>query len=56
MDAKFMNSEKRKISDPYRIVFNLTGKMNLKPSGKDIALSNFDLLFTWKNMRKSCNI
>ena len=44
MDTIFMNSENSKTSDPYRLLLNLTDKINLKRSDKYVALSN--LAFT----------
>ena len=38
-----MNSGKIKISDPYRVLFNLTDKKNLKRSDKFVALSNLPI-------------
>ena len=38
-----MNSGKRKISDPHRVLFNLTDKTNLKRSNKYVALSNLTI-------------
>ena len=32
MDTIFMNSESSKISDPHRLLINLSGKINLKRS------------------------
>ena len=49
----FMNSENSKISDPHRLVLNLTDKINLKRSDKYVALSNLSIYFTWKNIKKS---
>ena len=48
-----MNSGKIKISDPYRVLFNLTDKKNLKRSDKFVALSNLPIRDTWKNIKKS---
>ena len=45
-----MNSKKCKTSDPPRLLLNLTGKINLKRSGKYVALLNLNL---WKNIKKS---
>ena len=41
-----MNSEKSKASEPYRLLFNLLGKINLKRSDKYVALSNFSMYHT----------
>ena len=37
MDIIFMNSENSKTSDPHRLLFNLSDKINLKRSDKDVA-------------------
>ena len=38
-----MNSENSKNSDPYRIVLNLTDKMDTKRGDKRVALSNLTI-------------
>ena len=48
-----MNSENSKISDPHRLVLNLTDKINLKRSDKCVALSNLSIYFAWKKIKKS---
>ena len=48
-----MNSKNSETSDPHKLLLNLTGKINLKKSDKYIALSNFSVYYTWKNIRKS---
>ena len=53
MDTKFMNSENSKKSEPHRLSFNLTDKINLKSSDKYVALSNLSIYYTWKNIKKS---
>ena len=37
MDIIFMNSENSKTSDPHRLLFNISDKINLKRSEKDVA-------------------
>ena len=37
MDIIFMNSKNGKISDPHRLLLNLTDKMNLKRGDKHVA-------------------
>ena len=39
-----MNSKNNKTSDPYRLLFNFTDKINLKRSDKYIALGDVQLL------------
>ena len=47
-----MNSKISKISNLHRLLLNLTDKMNLKRSDKYVALSNFSVGYTWKNIKK----
>ena len=37
MDIIFMNSENSKTSNPHRLLFNISDKINLKRSDKDVA-------------------
>ena len=53
MDTIFMNSENSKISDPHRLLLNLTDKLNLKRNDKFVALSNLSNYQTQKNTKKS---
>ena len=39
MDIIFMNSRNSKTSDPYRLLLNLSDKIDLKRRGKYVALS-----------------
>ena len=48
-----MNSESTKMSDPHRLLLNLSDKINLKRSDKYVALSNLSIYYTWKNIKKS---
>ena len=48
-----MNSENSKISDPHRLLLNLTDKLISKRIDKYIALSNLSIYYTWKNIKKS---
>ena len=47
-----MNSENSKASDPHRLLLNLSDKVNLKRSDKNVALSNLSVFCTWKNIKK----
>ena len=55
MDTIFINSENSKTTDPYRLILNLSGKINLKRRDKYVALLNLLLYiyYTWKNIKKS---
>ena len=52
----FMNSKNSGTSDPHRWLLNLADKINLMRSVKDIALSNFSIYYTWRNIKKSYKI
>ena len=52
MNTIFVNSKNTKIPDPLRILHNLKDKINLKRSGKYVALSNLSIYYTWKNIKK----
>ena len=49
----FMNSKNSKTSNPHRLFLNLTDKIDLRKKDKYIALSNFSIWYTWKNIKKS---
>ena len=48
-----MNSENSKTTDPYRLLLNLTNKINLKRSDKYGVLSNLSMYYTLKNIKNS---
>ena len=52
----FMNSKKSKTSYPYRLLLNLSNRINLSRSNKYIALSNLSINYTRKNMKNSYKI
>ena len=41
-----MNSESSKISDPHRLLLNLSNKINLKSKDKYVVLSNLSIYYT----------
>ena len=51
MDNILIDSENSKTSDPYRLLLNLSDKINLKRSDKYVALSNLSICYTWKNKK-----
>ena len=53
MNSVFMNSKNSRISDPHRLLLNLTDKINLKKIDQYVALSNLSVNCTWKNIKKS---
>ena len=50
IDTICMSPENRKTSNPHELVLNLSGKINLKMSEKNVALSNLRICYTWKNI------
>ena len=53
MDTAFMNSGNSKTSDHYKLLLNLPEKINSNRKGKYVALSNLNIYYTWKNIKKS---
>ena len=51
MNTIFISCESSKTSDTYRLLLNLTDKINLKKSDKYIPLSNFSMCYSWKNIK-----
>ena len=48
-----MNSKNSKTSDPYRLLLNLTYKIDLRRKDKYTALSNLSNCYTWENIKRS---
>ena len=46
-----MNTENSKASEPHRFKLDLTGKLNLENSKKNMALANLSIYYTWKNIK-----
>ena len=50
METIFINSNKSKTNESNRVRYYFTDKLNLK-NNKTIALVNFSIYFTWKNVK-----
>ena len=50
-----MNLENRKTSKPHVLILKLTNKLDLRIGEKIIALSNFTIYYTWKNIKSLYN-
>ena len=48
-----MNSGNSQISEPHKLLLNLSDKINLNRKEKYVALSNFSIYYTWKNRKGS---
>ena len=55
MDTIFMKSENSKTLKPQVLILKLTDKLDLRKGEKSIALSNFSIYYTWKNIQGSYN-
>ena len=52
MDTIFNNSGNSKTSNPYRLLLNLSDKLNLKRSDKNAALSSLSIYYKSKKDKK----
>ena len=55
METIFMNAENSKTNEPHRFKLNLTDKLNLKNSNKNMALANLSIYNTWRNIKSEYN-
>ena len=53
MDNVFMNSENRKTSEIYGLLFRLADEINLRRSNEYVALLNLSMYCLWINIKKS---
>ena len=51
METIFISTENGKTSEPHRFKLNLTDKLNVKNPNKGMALVNFSIYYTWKNIK-----
>ena len=51
----FIKSENSKTSEPHVLILKVTDKLYLRKGEKIIALSNFSIYYTWKNIKSSYN-
>ena len=50
-----MNSENSRTSEYHVLVLKLADKLDLRKSQKSVALSNYSIYYTWKNIKSSYN-
>ena len=53
MDTIFINFNSSKTLYPYKLLLNITYKIDLKRSDKYVSLSNLSIYYTQKNIKKS---
>ena len=51
METVFMNTENSKTNEPHKFRLTLADKLNLKDPNKNMALANFSIYCTWKNIK-----
>ena len=51
----YMNSENSRTPEPHILILRLTNKLDLRIGKNVIALSNFSIYYTWKNIKSSYN-
>ena len=50
-----MNTLNSKANESNRFVYQFTDKLNLKNPGKNIALANVSIYYTWNNIKSEYN-
>ena len=50
-----MKTENSKTNEPHRFRLDLTDKIDLKKSKKNMALANLSIYYTWKNIKTEKN-
>ena len=55
MKTIFMNTENSKTNESLKFRLDLTDTLNLKNPKKDMALANFSIYYTWKNIKTEYN-
>ena len=46
-----MNTKNSKTNEPHNFKLDLTDKLNLKNSNKNMVLANLSIYYTWKNIK-----
>ena len=55
METFFMNTKNSKTSEPHRLKYDLTDKLDLKNPNKNMALGILSIYYTWKNIKSTYN-
>ena len=55
MKTIYVNTKNSKTSELHRFNLDLTDKFNLKNPNKNLALANFSICYTWKNINSEYN-
>ena len=52
METIFMNTENSKTNESHKFTLNFLQRLDLRNSGKPVALQNLSIYYKWKNIRK----
>ena len=52
METVFMNTENNKTNEPKKFALNLSQRLDLRSSNKQVSRQNLPNHYTWKNIRK----
>ena len=55
METFFTNTKNSETSEPHRFRYNLIDKLDFKNPNKNMALANFSIYYTWKNVKSIYN-
>ena len=55
METFFMNSKNSKTNEPYKLIYYLIDKLDLRNPNKNMALTNLSIYYTWKNVKSTYN-
>ena len=53
MDTIFINSENSRTFEYHVLALKLANKLDQRKGQKSVALSNFSIFYTWKNIKSS---
>ena len=53
METIFMNMENSKTNEPHKFAVNLSRRLDLRSSDKQVALNNFSIYYMWKKYKKT---
>ena len=55
METIFLNTLNSKTNESNKFMYQFTDKLNLKNLNKNMALANFSIYYTWKNIKSKYN-
>ena len=55
METFFMNTKNSKTSEPHKLKYDLSDKLDLKNPNKNMALGSLSIYYIWKNVKSAYN-